>query len=578
MDGEHGPLPVTVRIRFWCILAIFQFASSVFAGSTSHLQQGFDALGKGDCRTAVVHLLQARSAGDSSNSVMLRLSQALECDGRMVDALSATYAGNESDTAGRVELLLFRANLLRKIGMEDEAKVVEREIGEQLVAEAGSLRTKGAKEPVVRVWSVSFTSGWLYQGDAKKMADSVRIVGDSIRVGGVRSDSSWTVDGSLQSWNDSMMVTGAQIPVGLALGLDLFRDPWIASLQVPVQLALDPDGFGWISGMAGLSLFGSWKWTPRLSTDVSASVDRTWYRMDGGDPIHQTEFVGSVSGTFNFGQWSLSEANAIKSSHDASDRRVSSNGSHSLSGSIGLPKRFSVSLSGTYSWYVGASETTWDSTGLPAVWIHVDGAELGMPNNSSSLRFLDADGNTLSFNDRLQIKRAWSGAAPGQYVETAESFSYPLSSRPDCWGVTGSFSLAQRPFPRVSWSTGFDVGRTEWFADQIGAYLSEEAIWNQVLKNSTDGLEPLYFYRDRSSGVDHWIPSPLGSNIGPVTFCRRRVDWATTLRLRARWTVFPRVSVAGGWSWTRNVSSMEHVLDGSSYTRTVWNASTSVSW
>lgn len=577
MDGERGPLPVTVHIRFWCLLALFQLASSVFAGPTSHRQQGFDALGKGDCRAAVAHLLQARGEGDSSNPVMLRLSQALECDGRMVDALSATYAGNESDTAGRVELLLFRANLLRKIGMEDEARVVEREVGERLATDLVEVRSNGFPESAVWDWSVSLSVGGLHQGDAKKMADSLKIVGDFVRVGERGSDSSWAVDGSLQGWSDSMSITGAQIPVGLSLGVQVFRDPWIAFLQLPVQLAMDPDGSGWISGTAGLSLFGSWKWSPRLSTDASFAVDRTWYRMDEGDPIHQTEFVASLSGACDFGSWSLSEANSFKSSYDASDRRVGSNGSHSLSASVPLPKRFSVSFSGAYSWYLGTVATTWDSTGLPAMWIHVDGAELGMSNKSPDLRFLDAEGNVLSFND-LQLKRAWSGAAPGQFVETTGSFAYPLSSRSDCWGATGSIGLAQRPVPSVSWSVVFDVGRTEWFADQIGAYLSEEAIWNQLLENSKDELEPLYFYRDRSSGVDHWIPSPLGSNIGPVAFRRRRVDWATTLRLRARWTVFPRVSVAGGCSWTRNRSSMEHLLDGSSYTRTVWNASTSVSW
>lgn len=526
----------------------------------------------------MAHLLQARSAGDSSNPVMLCLSQALECEGRMIDALSATYAEDKSDTTGRIELLLFRANLLRKIGMEDEARVVEKEVGERVSAEAMAARVGGDAESVLWDWSVSFTSGLIYQGDAKKRADSIKIVGESIWLSEVRNDSSWAVDASLQqNWSDSLMVTGAQIPVGLALGLNFFHDPWIAFLQVPAQLALDPDGSGWISGTAGISLFGSWKWTPRLSTDVSASLDRTWYRMEGDDPIHQTEFVGTVSGSFDFGSWGLSEANSFKSSFDASDRRVSSNGSHSLSGSVPLPKGFSVSLSGAYSWYLGTEETTWDSTGIPARWIHVDGAGLGMSNKSSDLRFLDANGNVLSFNP-LELKRAWNGVAPGQFVEASESYSYPLSSRSDCWGLTGSFSLVQRPLPGVSWSTGLDIGRTEWFADQVGAYLSEEAIWNQVLQNSIDGIEPLYFYRDRSSGVDHWIPSPLGSNMGPVTFCRRRVDWATTLRLRARWTVLPRVSFGAGWSWTRNVSSMEHVLDGSSYTRTVWNASTSVSW
>ncbi len=568
---------MTVRIWFWCTLAVFLFATSVFADAASFRRQGLAAFDKGDCHAAVANLLQARGAGDSTNAVMLSLSQALECDGRMVDALSATYAGNESDTTGRIELLLFRANLLRKIGMEDEAKMVEREIGERLVAGSVPFQAEGKTEPVVWALVASFTSGWIYQGDAKRMADSIPIVCDSIRAGGVRYDSSWMVDRSLLGWSDSVMVAGAQIPLGIALGLDVFRDPWIVSLQVPLQLALEQDGSGWISGAAGVSMFGSWKWSPRLSSDVSLSADRTWYRVVGGDPIHQTEYVGGLSGTFATGRWGLSEANSFKLSFDGSDRRVSTNGSHSVSGSIGLPKRFSVSLSGTYSWFVGTSETTWDSTGLPAVWIHVDGAELGMSNKSDGLRFLDANGNPLSFNT-LQLKRAWSGTAPGQFVETTESFGYPLSSRADCWGLTGSFSLAQRPFPRLSWSAGFDVGRTEWFADQVGAYLSEYAIWNQVLENSTAGLEPLYFYRDRSSGTDFWIPNPLGSDIGPVAFRRRRVDWATTLRFRTRWAVVPHVSVTAGWSWTRNKSSMEHVLDGSSYTRTVWNASTSVSW
>ncbi len=568
---------MTVRILFRCMLAVVLFAASVFADAASSRHQGLEAFDKGDCRTAVANLLQARSAGDSSNALMLRLSQALECDGRMVEALSATYAGNESDTTGRIELLLFRANLLRRIGMEDEAEMVEREIGRRLVADAGPLQADRKTESVVWDWNASFTSGWIHQGDAKRMADSIPIVCDSIRAGGAKYDSSWVVDRSLQGWSDSMVVAGAQIPLGIALGLNVFRDKWIVSLQLPVQLAMEQDGSGWISGTAGVSMFGSWKWSPLLSTDASLSADRTWYRVVGGDPVHQTEYVGGLSGTFATGRWGISEANSFKLSFDGSDRRVSTNGAHSLSGSIGLPKRFSVSLSGTYSWFVGTSGTTWDSTGIPAVWIHVDGAELGMSNKSADLRFLDANGNPLSFNT-LQLKRAWSGTAPGQFVETTESFEYPLSSRADCWGLTGSFGLAQKPFPRLSWSAGFDVGRTEWFADQVGAYLSESAIWNQVLENSTDGLEPLYFYRDRSSGTDFWIPNPLGSDIGPVAFRRRRVDWATTLRFRARWAVVPHVSLVAGWSWTRNESSMEHVLDGSSYTRTVWNASTSVSW
>lgn len=562
MDGERGPLPVTTAIRLWCLFALFLLASPVFAGSTSHRQQGFDALGKGDCAAAVAHLLQARGEGDSSNPVMLRLSQALECDGRMVDALSATYAGNESDTTGRIELLLFRANLLRKIGMEDEARAVEAEVGSEL----GNRFMEKTDEGFGWLfdWSVTGGVGWKYETDRSSMSDSVSTYSERITISNVESFYLNLNSSMNRLPGDSITFEGGQYLASAGVGFGWFGEKFAVTASVPAQIGLASDLSEWNVASSGANISISYDWKPWLGAGLSGGWGRTWYPVENAAPVVRDDLSGTVTlrGLLATVGWSM--ANSVEL-EDAGNRRLKFY-NHVLQIGRQFPKGFQTTLSGGYSWY---DDEIGSQTGAIRAWvIPVQSASSGQ--GVRDLKMLDSTGRVVSLTKMFQILSHSGGDRIGSIEE---AYLIPTSSSQSWgrWSLGGAVS--QSVFPWLSWSIGFDLSQTDLSGIQSG-------LWVDPFYSFDSIAEAVRVFRDQSTGEAYisFFKLGQGSTIVPLVYARHRQDVTKAWRIGISSKVNRHLSIQAGWTYTDRESTMDEILDGSSYTRTVWNASTSVSW
>ena len=563
MDGSSGPSQVRFRMLFALLLATFQVAFAVSGAAADARKKGFAALDKGDCRGAVAELLVARGAGDSSNTLMLRLCQALECDNRLVDALSGTYADNKADTAGRVDLLLFRAQLLRKVGLGDEADKVEKEIGTEIVA---GIQGRKDEPENVWAWSVSYggMSGWIYQDDKLRSADSLGIYQSWMHTNNNPSVRQVTRNSAIV---DSITISGAQIPVSAWITLDALAGNWNVSVSAPIQVTMATNLKDWLGANAEIDLSGSYQWKPWLGMDISGSLGRYLSPVVGSDPFHQDALGTAAVLRANVGKLSMSAASGASWTffqNGATSRRFS----EGLQAGVSLPRKVRLDLGGGFSWYRDESE----SSGYQVpVWIA--SVRNAYPHQLiRDVEVLDPSGNPYG---GLLINRVIAGTVPSAGIAT-EGYNIPYGSPQDWNRWNASVSVSHDPWPRFGWTGGFDVVRTELLAPQEGTLVDPFDAWNA-------NLDAVRIFRDVATGVDYVAYEDLSnpahvSNLVPLKWARRRVDIATSWRLGLKYKLSPHVSMRAGWSFTGSESNLMHIMDFASYTRTVWNMSASVGW
>lgn len=558
MDGSSGTAPVTPKGWFVLFLATFQVAFAV-SGKTAiqHRKKGLAHMGRGECDSAAGELLKAVSAGDSSNVVVLNLAQALECEGRHVDALSATYLERRADTLGRLDVLLYRAELLRRMGLADEAAKVEDEAG-------GSL---GTSSGWIRGWSLSGSAGWIYDEIRKSPADTARNL--SLLSEGINGNAD-----EIAVVKDSMEVVGAQVPVSASLSLYLLDDRHYLALDLPFQLTAPTDLTTWLAASAGMQLMAASTWGPRFSSLFALGGTRTWYPVEGGSPTFQSSANGQASGTWVFAPASFSLASSFGATWDELNWFRGCTVNHSLGGGLDLPAGLKASAGAGFTWYFDDSRRT-DQT-YPKTVIVVQGAKPYIGNRHESLAFLDTAGNALPNND-LNRKKYAVGIVAGQWIERG-TFDYPLSN-PEGWRRwNAGLSLTQKPFKRLRWTVSIDLARTEWNHEGTWGYFSPDLIDEVYENNLLNGVKTLVFYRDAVTGEEYWIRKAASANLVPLVFRKRRLDWTGTVGVGLKFDIASWLSAGGGWTGVRNRSNLGEAIEGTSYTRNLWNASATVSW
>ena len=563
MDGSSGIAPVTPKGWFVFFLATFQVAFAVSGkGASDHRKKGLALFDQGDCDSAAGELLKAVASGDSSHALVLSLAQALECDHRLVDALSATYIDHKTDTTGRIDVLLYRAQLLRKLGIADEADKVEKEVGLEMASEPEASSAKTWTPG----WGMSGSVGWVYDGISKVAADSARWI--SFESDGIFGDTA-----GLQSASDSFVVVGAQVPASATLSFYLYSDRHYLALEFPGQLVANTSLTNWLVASGGIQLMASSTWTRRFSTMLMLNTTRTWYPVAGASPTSRNSASGQISGSWAFAPVNTSLGSSFSSTWDNLNQFLGCTVSHSLGIGRELPWGINASGSGGFTWYFDDARRAYE--GLHKTVIMVSGAKAYIANRDASLHFLDRAGNAMK---NALPGNLSSGIVAGQWVDTG-TFDYPISNNAGWRRWNGSLSLSQKPFKRVSWTASMDLARTAWNEPSELGYFSTDLIsdlYNTTLYNNT--VNTLFFYKDVNTGEEYWIRKPASTKLVPLLYERRRIDWTVTAALAAKVELTSWLDLNLGWTGVRNQSNLEHVLEGSSYTRNLWNASTTVSW
>ncbi|MEN9306898.1 MAG: hypothetical protein RL173_830 [Fibrobacterota bacterium] len=585
MDGSSGP-PSVIR-SLWLVLfvAAFRAAFAVSGADSFHRLAGFAKLDSGDCAGAVAELLAARAQGDTSNSVMLGLSRALECDNRLVDALSATFADNKTDTTGRIDLLLFRAQLLRKVGLADEAEKVEREIGFGMVgnpAELDSLERLVADSEWDHLFGLSGTVQWTYDGLSFVAADSFPTYANMPRYQGW--DQAMTPNVSISTPKegsrdgDSLLFHGSQFVVQTQPTFQLFWKNLYASASIPFQTVLDKALSDWLAAelKASLQLGGSIKTTWGTYGFVfGASRSATWYPSVEAQ-LHNS-LVGGVDYRLPIRFADFAQSNSVNLSSDEEYGFLSCLGSHQVSLTKQAGGFGSFVASGGYSWELyPAGEESYFVAGAPSKTIDVRGAAPGMLNDSEAIQFLASDGRVLTGLKRLQ---ALTGAANGQAVSSSSGFDYPLSAKADRGKWNGTVSWSRRFGRGQILSASVDLARTEWASGQIGAFVPIDSVYASLL-DTNKTISEIWFYRDVPTGQVYLVRDAVnGSIIGPYSYRRRRVDWTTTVQAGLTWPVGSHLKFTAQWARAVNESSLERISEiPTSYTRNVWTVSGVVTW
>lgn len=575
MDGSSGPAAVIRRGCFAFLLAAVQAAFAVSGRSAvQHRQTGLALFDRGECDSAAVELLKAVSAGDSSHAVVLRLAQALECDDRMVDALSATYIDHRTDTTGRIDVLLYRAQLLRKLGLADEADKVEKEAGVEIVASLGA----GASDAGAPSWNWSPTAsgsfGWMLQDDVISVADSLRLVSSRI---GIRAEVLKKLIQPRSSTDDSVHIQGQQIPLLATMGWEADWSDYYAWIGVPLQAILKTDLSGWLVTAGRVLLQAGAQWSNRwFATDATVYGSKNWTFYPGSDPVRNADLNASLELKRTQGSSKIVQSNSGNVALNEEYAFSGYTGAHSLGFVQDLPWGSSLSLGVGYSYFLDRSREEFENlSDFTVKFIDVQGIRLGMTNQDSAINFLDSNG--VAIDNPLFIRQARNGVYSAQHIAIQSGYDYPVDSKRD-WGRWNSGILLTKNFGQdVTLKFGLDLSRTELVHPQRGTFVPDTSLY--TTRWATTGV--MIVYHDVETGERFWDGDQVtGSSyfLGPIYFERHRVDHAATVTAAATWRIQRHLSATASWVWVRNESNLAHLVEGSSYTRNLWNASATVSW
>lgn len=582
MDGSSGIATVIRKAWLAPCLATFQVAFAVSgAASLEHREKGLAHYARGACDSAAEELLKAVSAGDSSNIVLLHLAQALECDDRMVDALSATYIDHRADTTGRIDVLLYRAQLLRKLGLLEEAEKAEKEAGVVIAATS----VADADDDGASSWNASPTAsgsfGWMFQEDVLSTADSLRLTASRI---GIRTEVLRNLSQPRSATDDSVQIQGQQIPLSATVGWMVDWNDYYLWIGTPLQATLKTDFSDWLETVGRVLVQVGGQWSNRwFEANASMYAAKNWRFYPGYDPLRSADLYVSGEGRRNFGSWEIVQSNSGNLALDESDSFDGYTGAHSLGYVRHLPWESSLSLGAGYSLFRDRSRDEFETLNDFVVKvIEVRGVALGMTNTDPSIEFLDSNGVAIPRN-AINVGRARNGIHPAQRVVVRDGFDYPLESKRD-WGRWNLGTVVTKNFgKKVVLKIGLDLARTELLHLQRGVYVPETDLYTDHWWDgaSATGVGEMILYRDVRSGEVFWDGDQVFGDtyyLGPIFFERRRVDYTATATASLSWEVREHLATSVGWSRVRNRSNLAHLVEGSSYTRNLWNASASVSW
>lgn len=534
--------------------AVARLGLALLGAATISLADG-PVAPKADCERAVSELLKRRERGDLSADVLSELAGALDCSGRVEEALGATFMEFAPDTTGRMGLMLVRIRILRELGLDDVARKTEEDLG---IALDASDPAPGQDRRLHWTWdtrpSISGSVAWIDQVDRPHSAILPLRYSALIDT----SEAFRTSSKALLPATDSIVLEGGSIQVAGGLSWGGWSESGGFSVGPSGSAALPDDSTGWRSMTGGIDLNLLYAPLPSLSFLANLSASRSWFKVETGPMPTQDEFIAALNPTWKVGHWSFGAPQSIRTLRTNSDS-WGWTGAHSASIGRTVGPWLNLSLSGTGTWYR-------DPTGSSDVELEYQ-VVIPRHNLTPSQSLYPAGSPTLQFLD--------SAVLGGQIQMAYPSLLTVPSNRDQSW-LQAAFGAAASAGPWHGLTAGLSAtwSETRYLHDQAGYFV------NPVLAYSVDTGIALVI-RDTASGQDYIVRSisPRDSALlVPLFWNHKRRDQCWTLQTTLTWKPKSWLSLRASWTWTRNISDLEDYVDGASYVRNVVSLSSSVSW
>lgn len=498
------------------------------------------------CTEAAGETMSKLRAGDSSATNLRKLSQALECMGRVEDALGATYFATKTDTAGWTDLLIYRAYLFRSLGMEDQAAKVEGELG--IGGQAESTGWFVDRRPMMAA-----SIGWVDQIHNPVQASQARQM--SLWNAGYESNTGTLLLGPLET----VKLEGRQIPVSASLAWTAFSQSWSGMISLGLDASL-AEGFADVRSQgATLALEVNRPINQWLSAGFSVTAAKSWYPAEFG-PMYTDELANAViTLTLQAPQGTFALGNSLQGSNDGGPWSLV--GCHSVSWTRAYWEVVKPSLQGSFVWVNDPVVT--DLPSYTAEILTAQGATAGMLVNDVIL--LDTNGNPVS-----ELQQGSHKAHPKASDSRVADLEYPLAINQDRVQILVVGALRLGAFRGWTVQGSCSWSRSLYQNTQMGPNMALEDIYQ-------DGP---YYVVYRAPGSEEYLVAKnyRDAVLVPASWSRKRRDDNWTYSASLAWKASKWLSFQGTWTSSRTESSLEDLVDGSSSTRETISLGSSLSW
>lgn len=489
-------------------------------------------------------------SGDSTARNLLRLAQELECMERPEDALGATYFASKADTIGWKDLLVYRAYLFRTLGMEDQARKVEAELGVEPAAEAVSWYFEPSPQ-------VGGSMGWISQAEnpirGSLTAQYQRWNAD---------DGSWIGSSATQGAGrlDSVFLEGVLLPFSAYLGWGGYSERSSIMGFLAWDVALSSSMEQWRSQCLSASIQGDHEFGELLAMSLSGSASRTFYPAVEGVLVWDDDLSVGQSSTFRTAPGAFAFGHVVRGTHQ--EVAWTWTGSHSLSWSRAFLGMMTPSVAGTFAWWKDPASTT--SSDAPVVILRAQGIGPGV--SVSNISLLDTTGRVVG-----ELKQSILQKDPQPIVTKESTIQLPDAISLDWVQAGGSVGLGLGRWKNLSARFGAGWSRTFYLKEQGGANLQLDEIYRDSTGNWV-------VYQDPATNELFATRGYTLSGLIPITWARRRRDDTWTFSASLTWKASKWLSFQGSWAYSKTTSNVEEWIDGATNTRETISLGSSMSW
>jgi hypothetical protein len=547
------------------VLGILLFGATVrpaaMAPATALAKAATMALDSGRCAEASTLFMAARSEGDLSPALLLGLSRSLECTGKMEEALGSTYMEAGPDSSGKVDLVLQRAHILRRLGLEDLAVQSEREVG--------VVPAEGSRLPVL-VWdkmpALNVSLGWMDQFDNPHLALIPRKNASILSVTGVANPKD-TVSHVLQSVPDSISLAGGSFQASSSLTWSVAGTRGGMWLGPSGSVALADDSVGWRSAGGGLDLDGYWLATQNLTVQVGISGSRTWFATESGPIPTQDETVGSIAAQWIRGAWSVSTPQTVRTLRTNAGAWNWS-GVHALGAAREVVPLVKVSAGGSWAWNLDRAGSVDDE--IYARVLEGEGLD-----TTKSLRQSNLYRSGRLVNGQFAISDLLSRFS----VADLQIVTVPVSRNADWTQVGASIGATFGPWKSIALGLSGQWSETFYAHAQEGVQVDQSYAYHDTVVAQPDTIPMLLVLRDSTLKNEYLVRARLQDGpLVPWLWKIHRRDQCWTTQATATWRPRKWLSFRAAWTWSRNISNLGDYVDGASYFRNVVSCSGAVTW
>ena len=478
----------------------------------------------------------------------------------MEEALGATYLKLGKDTTGRIDLLIFRDQLLRRLGLGDMAKQTEAEMG-IVDATPGPLSTGWAWQ---RRPTFTANLGWSHEFDAPGSPFSLNH-NDSLLLNHAPGGKTLSQDALAQVASDSILLQGGSWDLSGAMSWGGSGGRGGIWLGPTGSLSLDDDSLGWRSAGGGLDLNWLWIATGRISFQGDVSGERTWFATSSGPLPVEDDLGATITPQWSRDSWDITLPQTLRTLRTNSSPWTWT-GSHGLGISKTVNPMVKLSVSAAWSWNIDPSGPVDDE-----VWaMVVEGDSLtagkGVLNAGLYTPNLNSDPPPgLNFSETRYLATVQESDLQG--------FTYPVSRNTD-WTQPGvGATVALGPWSSLSLDLSAQWAETIYTHDQEGVNVDQSMADHLadtvllVLRDTTTKKEFLVGSTTANAPLVAWSPWKI-----------HRVDQVWTAQAVLVWRPKRWLSFRASWAWARNISNVAQYVDGASYERNLIAGSGAVSW